>query len=158
MAYNPKRPRPVLDDDEAPVEALIADEDVVEDPVAVEGERQVIDLADRIGSDEQPAERPEVRAAESASTGPASTSPASTGPATTGPATDARPAADARPSAAAASSTVAPPSSSREGSNVPVAPAPTEETANRAVAVATGAVAIITLIVLLLLRRRSRQQ
>ena len=142
MAYNPKRPRPVLDDDEAPVEALIADEDMVEDPVAVEGERQVIDLADRIGSDEQPAERPEVRAAESASTGPASTSPA----------------ADARPPAAAASSTVAPPSSSREGSNVPVAPAPTEETANRAVAVATGAVAIITLIVLLLLRRRSRQQ
>lgn len=126
MAYNPKRPRPVLRDDDAPVEALIADEDVIEDPVAVEAERQVIDLADRVASDETGDE-----------TGDES--------------------ADGAADSAASASSPAPSSLPREASSVPVAPAPTEETANRAVAVATGAAAIITLIVLLLLRRRNRQ-
>jgi outer membrane biosynthesis protein TonB len=42
-------------------------------------------------------------------------------------------------------------------SSVPVAPAPTEQTANLAVAGATGAAALLTLILLLLLRRRARR-
>ena len=139
MAYNPKRPRPVLDDDDAPVEALIADEDGVEDPVAVEAERQVIDLADRVASDDSIDD-----AAADSADGVAATSVE-------------EPAGEPAPSPVASASGAAS-TATRGGSTVPVAPAPTEETANRAVAVATGAAAIITLIVLLLLRRRHRQQ
>lgn len=143
MAYNPKRPRPVLDDDDAPVEALIADENGVEDPVAVEAERQVIDLADRVASDDSIDDVAADVAADSAG-GVAATSVE-------------EPAGEPAPSPVASASGAAS-TATRGGSSVPVAPAPTEETANRAVAVATGAAAIITLIVLLLLRRRNRQQ
>lgn len=128
MPYDPKRPRRTLDDD-APVEALLTD-----------------DLPAR--SDVQSAARPEVEVPEIEV--PEVEAPGIEVLSEDEPVADAEPVGrtDEEPDRRTAGEPT---------SAVPVAPAPTEQTANLAVAGATGAAALLTLIILLLLRRRARR-
>ncbi len=136
MPYDPKRPRRTLDDD-APVEALLTD-----------------DLPAR--SDVQSAARPEVEVPEIEV--PEVEAPGIEVLSEDEPVADEEPVrrTDAEP----VGRTDEEPDRRTAGeptSAVPVAPAPTEQTANLAVAGATGAAALLTLIILLLLRRRARR-
>ncbi|MBU6216838.1 MAG: hypothetical protein KGR17_09560 [Acidobacteria bacterium] len=144
MPYDPKRPRRTLDDD-APVEALLTD-----------------DLPAR--SDVQSAARPEVEVPEIEV--PEVEAPGIEVLSEDEPVADEEPVrrTDAEPvrrtDAEPVGRTDEEPDRRTAGeptSAVPVAPAPTEQTANLAVAGATGAAALLTLIILLLLRRRARR-
>lgn len=158
MPYDPKRPRPVVDDDApAPVEAIL---DTGSHPVVVPDDASAgTSVAEEPVPTVEPEPRPEPPAPvqEPVAAEPASEVPAepesevAAGPAPEEP--DPAPVVEpVEPPAPAAA-----PVGSGPGSDVPVVPAPEAPTANRAVMFASLGLAVLTLVALLLLRRRRRR-
>jgi outer membrane biosynthesis protein TonB len=137
MPYDPKRPRRALDDD-APVEALLTEEIPVVEPEAEAEPKLVVEPEPELVVEPEPEPVVEAEAEPE-------------------PVIEPEPEPEPDPAPVDRSSGHRTPAEGGSASSVPVAPAPTEQTANLAVAGATGAAALLTLIILLLLRRRARR-